>query len=329
MQNNKIMVLSGKDVRNVLAMSDCIDSMQEVFQLLGEEDIEIPLRTAIKMEAEKGVALIMPSYLPQINRVGVKAVNVHKGNTAKGLPMNQGLVIIFDSITGTPIAIMDGNTITAMRTGAISGLATKYMAREDSKVVALIGAGIQGATQLEAVCVTREIEQIYVFDLNTNAAEEFAKRTQEKLGVDTKVGRFPEDISKADIICTATPSTKPLFSDDIVTKGTHINSVGAFTFNMCEISTETILRSRVVVDEMEAALSEAGDLIQPISKGIITQDHIYAELGELATGTKRGRQSEEEITFFKTVGISLQDLAAANKVLTKAKAIGDGLEVEM
>lgn len=330
-KSNKILILSGKDVRKVLSMSDCIDAMQGVFKLLGEGGVEIPLRTAVNLESEEGngTALFMPSYLPNINKVGIKAVNVHKGNTAKGLPMNQGLVMIFDSVTGSPLALMDGNTITSMRTGAISGLATKYMAREDAKVVSLIGTGVQGATQLEAMCAVRDIEKIYVFDRNPESAEKFAVKMQEQLGLSVVVGSYPDDLSKADIICTATPATSPVFADNVLPKGVHINSVGAFTFDMCEISIETILRSKVVVDEMHAALSEAGDLMQPIAKGIITKDHIFAELGDLATGKKQGRATEDETTWFKTVGVAVQDLATADAILTKAREMGVGVEVEM
>lgn len=326
---NKLLILSSQDVLNALTMAECIDAMETTFALLGNKDITIPQRTVVPMEKEGGNALFMPSYLPHLDKVGVKALNVHKNNGAKGLPTNQALLMLFDSITGSPLALMDGNILTAKRTGAISGLATKLLAPENAKTVALFGPGVQGATQLEAVTTVRKIEKAFVYGSTLEKNKTFCEKMAENLGIEVTSATDPNRVSEVDIICTATPSTKALFDDNLIREGMHINAVGAYTYDMCEIPVETVLRSKIVVDEMEAALSEAGELMQPIAKGTMKHEDIFAEIGEIAAGLKPGRETDQEITFFKSVGIAIQDLAAANIVFNRAKEQGLGTFVEM
>lgn len=327
MTDNKLLILSKQDVLNTLSMTDCIDALEETFGLLAKKEITIPQRTVVPMEAGNG--LFMPSYLPHLDKVGVKALNVHKDNGAKGLPTNQALLMLFDAGTGSPLALMDGNVLTAKRTGAVSGLATKYLAPENAKTVALFGPGVQGATQLEAVAAVREIEKVFVYGRNKENTKAFADEISKNLNIEVVPESDLNTLSTVDIICTATPSTKALFDDKLVREGMHINAVGAYTFDMCEIPVETVLRSKIVIDEMEAALSEAGELMQPIAQGIMSQDDIFAEIGEIVAGLKPGRENDKEITFFKSVGVAIQDLAAANIVYKKAKEQGAGTCVEM
>lgn len=329
MKNNTIRILSGQDVSKVLSMSECIDTMETTFSLLGKGNITLPHRTVVPMPEERGNALFMPSYLPHINKVGIKALNVHKHNGEKGLPTNQAMLMLFDSVTGSPLALMNGNVLTAMRTGAISGLATKYLARKNSKVVALIGPGVQGETQLEAVAAVRDIEKVFVYGSSLEKAEAYAQKMSTKLNIEIIPSTNYDNISQADIVCTATPSITPLFNDNLISKGTHINAVGSYTYEMNEIPIDTILRSKIVVDEMEAALSEAGELMQAIANNLMTKEDIFAEIGQVVSGIKPARESEEEITFFKSVGVSIQDLASANLVLNKAQELGIGTEVEI
>lgn len=329
MTSNKILILSSQDVRNVLSMSECIDAMETTFGLLGKKNITIPQRTVVPMEAEGGNALFMPSYLPHLKKVGIKALNVHKNNGAIGLPTNQALVMIFDSVTGTPLALMDGNVLTAKRTGAVSGLATKYLARKNAKTVALFGPGVQGETQLEAMAAVRDLDKVFVYGRNVKKTKAFSEKVSENLGVEVIPTTDFDLLATVDIVCTATPSTQPLFNDKLIRSGTHINAVGAYTYDMCEIPVETVLRSKIIVDEMEAALSEAGELMQPIAKGTMREEDIHAEIGEIVAEVKPGREGDEEVTFFKSVGVAIQDLATADLVLRKAKEQGIGTEVEM
>lgn len=329
MAHNTIRILSGQDVRKTLSMSECIDTLETTFSLLGQGGITIPHRTVIPMAAEGGNALFMPSHLAHINRVGIKALNVHKGNGLHGLPTNQAMLMLFDSRSGSPLALINGNVLTAIRTGAISGLATKWLAREESKVAAIIGPGVQGETQLEAVAAVRPIEKVFVYGTSSDKTEAYAQKMSARLDLEIIPTTDYKYLSQADIICTATPSTTPLFNDNLVSQGTHINAVGSYTYDMNEIPLETILRSKIVVDEMESALTEAGELMQAIDNKVMVKEDIFAEIGEIVSEQKIGRESEQELTFFKSVGVSIQDLAAADLVLRKAETLGMGTEVEI
>ena len=329
MKKHKILCLSSKDVGMALTMSQCIDAMADAFTQLAKGQAEVPLRTDLHMPEAHGRALFMPAYLPNQERVGVKAIMVHKQNPEKGMPMIHSMVMVFDSSTGSPLAVMDGEVLTAMRTGAVSGLATRLLARENSEIAAVFGAGVQGETQLEAVCAVREIKKAYVFDLNRGHAHAYAAKMGEKCGIEVVVADTPYAVSEADVICTATSSNKPVFDDIMIGAGIHINGVGSYRPDMCEIPPETVVRAKVVVDQMNASLSEAGDLVQPIEQGLIAEDHIHGELGDILSGGKPSRENDKEITFFKSVGVAVQDLAAANLILHNAIERGLGMEFIM
>ena len=327
MIEKKILCLSASDVRKVLTMQDCIETMRGAFAQLVNGEALVPLRSTLTMPSKNGGALFMPVYLPNIQRVGLKAVTVYQDNPSKGLPMIHAVVMVFDASTGIPLAVMDGEVITAMRTGAVSGLATKLLARENAKIVAIIGAGVQGETQLEAVCTVRDIKKAYIFDRNRERREDFVKKMTEKLAMEIIAAESMDVLSEADVICTATTSKVPVFRNTDIGVGVHINSVGSYRPDMAEIPPETIMRAKLVVDQMQACLSEAGDILQPIELGLVSRDHIYGELGELVTGMKGARETEDEITVFKSVGLAVQDLATADLILTKAKKLGLGVEV--
>jgi ornithine cyclodeaminase len=228
---------------------------------------------------------------------------------------------------------MDGTYLTALRTGAASGAATDLLARRDARVVAIFGAGTQGRTQLEAVCTARSITQVFVFDKERKRAERFVAEMGSRgapIPEEIEIASSPaEAVRRADILCTATTSTVPVFEGKELRPGTHINAVGAYTPQMQEVDVETIRRAKVVIDSRDASLAEAGDLIIPLRQGTITERHIHAEIGEIVAGRKPGRTSEEEITYFKSVGVAVQDVAAARRILEKATELGLGTEVEL
>lgn len=327
MKENTILVLSGNDLRKVLTMKDCIDVMSNAFVALSNGEVEVPLRTAIDMEPDNGGALFMPVYSSDISRVAVKTVMINKDNPAQGLPFIHAMVMLFDSATGAPLALMDGEVITAMRTGAVSGLATKILAREDSKIAAVIGTGAQGETQLEAVCCTRNIVKAYVFDLDKDRAQAFAAKMSEKLELEVLVAESQLTLTEADVICTSTSSPQPVFDDANLKSGAHINGVGSYRKDMAEIPAQTIQRSKLVVDQRHGCLAEAGDITQPIEQGLITAEHIHGELGELVNGSVSARESAEEVTVFKTVGVAVQDLVTAALALDLANKSGVGQKV--
>ena len=324
MKENEIAILSGQVLKDLLTMEDCILAMKDAFASLGRGEVEVPLRTLVDRPEDNGLSLFMPVYSAGVSRLCLKTIMQNRDNPDKGLPLIHAVVQLFDSATGAPLALMDGEVITSMRTGAVSGLATDLLARATANTAAIIGTGVQGETQLEAVCSVRDIERAYVFDLDQQRAASFATKMADRLKVEVKVAGNKEVLSEADIICTSTSSSTPVFNDGNIKAGAHINGVGSYRPEMAEIPAETIRRSKVVVDQLKGCLSEAGDLIQPIESGIIAVEHLHGELGDLVNGTITARESEEEITVFKSVGIAIQDLATANLALELSKKHGVG-----
>lgn len=319
MKADTIQYFSGDDLKNILTMEKCIEAMGSAFSALGSGDASMPLRTRLEMEADNGTALFMPVYLPGISKVGVKTVTMARNNPEKGLPLIHAMMMVFDSSNGIPLAVMDGEVITAMRTGAVSGLATSLLARKDASIAAVIGTGPQGRTQLEAVCKVRDIQKVYVFGLQADKTNAFAEKMREKLNIEVVAAKSAATLREADVICTATSSELPVFDDLHIKNGAHINGVGSYKPDMAEIPPSTIARAKVVVDQMQGCLAEAGDLIQPIQQGLITKDHIHGELGDLVLGKISSRETEEEITVFKSVGVAVQDLITADLVLKIAQ----------
>ena len=329
---SKILILSRKDVESIITMRDTIEVMKTAFAELTEGSAVLPQRISIFAEEQKGLSLYMPAFLPKIESLAVKVVTVFKENPTKfKLPTTLGKVLLQDIQTGDVICIMDGGYLTAMRTGAVSGCAIEYLARKDSKRASLFGAGAQGETQLIAACEARpNMEHCKVFDLRHHVAKAFAAKMSTKLNIAVEVAKSPEKaVRGSDIVLTATTSPDPLFKDEWLEAGVHISGVGSSTPETREIGTETVKRAKIVCDQVSACLAEAGDLIIPINQGVIKEDHIYAELGEIVNGKKAGRQNDSEITFFKSVGLAIQDAAAAKLVYDKARERDKGIEVEI
>lgn len=262
--------------------------------------------------------------------MGIKIVTLFDKNPLQGLPRLQALMVVVDGRCGSPLAVLDGASLTALRTGAASGAATDLLARPEAKRAALFGAGVQGRTQLEAVCAVRRIEKAHVFDKDPRCAESFAREMSGPLNIEVEASASPsEAVRDADVVCTTTTSSSPVFADGDLKEGAHINAVGSYQPHVQEIPAETIARALVVVDQREAALAETGDLIIPLERGIIDEAHIRGELGEIAAGTKGGRASDDQVTLFKSVGVAVQDLAAADRALANASKLGLGTSVPL
>ncbi len=329
----KIRVLSREDLRRALPMSEAIEAVKEAYVQLSTGQATMPLRTPLDITRYEGLVLLMPAYLMGSDELGLKVVSVFPHNTSRGLPIIHALVALFEAATGRPQAVMDGTYLTALRTGAASGAATDLLARHDAQVAAILGAGVQGRTQLEAICHVRDIVKVKVYDLVPQKAEEYVTEMRERghpIPKDITTARSPrEAVDGADIICTATTSTSPVFVDGDLKVGVHINGIGSYTPEMQEIDEETVQTAKVVVDSREACWAEAGDLIVPLQKGLIDREHIYAELGEIIADARPGRTTPKEITFFKSVGIAVQDVATASRALQAAERMGLGVEVEL
>jgi ornithine cyclodeaminase/alanine dehydrogenase-like protein (mu-crystallin family) len=318
----EIRILSAADVKAALPMQDAIDVMRSAFGQFSAGKAVVPLRS--RLHTEKGVTLLMPAYLQESRNLVIKIASVYKRNPELGLPTVAAVVIVLDPDTGMPLAIMDGDSVTAVRTGAAGGLAADLLSRQEAKKVVLFGAGVQGRSQLRAVMTVRAVEEVFVVDRVEQKAKDLAGEigTWPHPPAATIPSTIQEAVRKADIILAATTSTTPLFDGNDLRPGTHITGVGAFTPHMQEIDEATIGRARVIVDSREACLAEAGDIIKANAS-------IDAELGEIVNGQRPGRQHREEITLFKSVGLAAQDAAAAGAILARAEDKGFGTVVDI
>lgn len=328
-----MLILTADDVRKALPMNQAIEAMKSAYASLSNGTAVVPLRTRLPIPNSEALSLFMPAYVHSLEAqaLAIKVVSLFPTNPARGLAYIQAAVLVFDSETGRAIALLEGSSLTAIRTGAASGAAIDLLARKDSKVAAVFGAGAQGRTQLEAACTARQIETAYIFDADTEKAKSFAEEMKGKNSIpqDMRVAQSAKEaIENADIICTATTSTKPVFDDKDLNAGTHISAVGSYLPEMQEVPAETLLRAKIFIDSRSASLEEAGDLIQPLRAGLFDESHIWGELGEVVSGRISGRQSQEEITYFKSVGIAVQDAMAAQGALKNARTMNIGKEVD-
>lgn len=309
-------ILNSEMVRRALPMRDAIECMREAFGQLSRGEAALPTRMRIDSPADSGVALIMACHSSAQRYYSIKAATVYPGNPNIGLPTIQSSLILISSVTGSPVAIMDGASLTAIRTGAASGVATDLLSNPTASTVAIIGAGVQARTQLEAVCCVRSIRWARVYCRNFESARRFAEEMSASLAICVEAASSPAAaLADADIVCTATPSRSPVFADSDLMTGAHINAVGAFKPEMIEIPSETVIRAFTVVDHFESACEEAGDLLAPLSRGEIKQSHFETELGDLQNSRTPGRTSPQQITLFKSVGVAIQDLCAAVRVV--------------
>jgi ornithine cyclodeaminase/alanine dehydrogenase-like protein (mu-crystallin family) len=328
-----MLLLNAEDVRRSLSMKEAIEAMKRAYTAISDGKAVVPLRTRLSIPNSDALSLFMPAYVhsEDSQALAIKVVSLFPTNPARGLEYIQAAVLFFNPETGQAIALLEGSSLTAIRTGAAGGAAVDLLARKDSKILAIFGAGAQARTQLEAACTARNVETVFLFSLNTERAQVLAEEMKGKgpIPKDVRVARSPKEaIENADIICTATTSLKPVFNDQDVKTGTHISAVGSYTPEMQEVPAETLQRAKIFVDSRTASLEEAGDLIQPIRAGLFDESHIYGELGELVLGKISGRQSQEEITYFKSVGIAVQDAMAAQVALNNAYKMNIGTEVD-
>jgi len=273
--------------------------------------------------------LFIPAYIHGQSIVSLKTVTVYNNNPAKNLPMIHALVTIFDADTGRPLAVMDGEELTAIRTGAAAGLASDLLSRQDSAVLAVIGAGRQAFSQAAAVLTVRNIQEVYIIDKDMEKAENLASDLKSMYKLKTAAYTDSSAVKYADTICTVTPSLNPVFGDSDLKEGVHINAMGSYRPDMQEIPAETMGRALIVVDSREACLKEPGDIIIAINQGKFSEDNIYAELGEIESGKFPGRENNQQVSLFKSVGNAVQDLMAAQVILKNAEKMNLGQTVNL
>ncbi|MEI7771067.1 MAG: ornithine cyclodeaminase [Chloroflexales bacterium] len=327
-------VLSGDDVRRAVPMGAAIDVVETAFARLSDGSAVVPLRMHLETPERDAVSLFMPARIAggASAALGIKVVSVFPQNARNHAePTIYALVSLFDPETGRPLAVIDGTYLTALRTGAASGVATRHMARADAHRLAVFGAGTQALPQILAVCAVRPIDTVWIVNRSRDRAALLAARLRgEGYRGDVLIApSAAQALANADVVCTATSSATPLFCDADLRPGTHINAVGAYTPTMAEVPGETVARARLIVDQLAAAWAEAGELVQARAAGLIDASHVAGEIGAVVTGAIPGRTAEDQITMFKSVGNAVQDLAVGALALSHAEGRGLGVEVSL
>jgi alanine dehydrogenase len=311
-------------------MTEVIEAVEKGFREYKTGSSVVPVRMPVRIEKTGGVFLFMPAYLERENSFGTKIISVFPENLSSGLSTLQAVYLLNDPTTGEFLALMDGILLTAMRTGAASAVATKYLSRQNSETLGIIGTGAQAPFQAEAVCKVRPIQRILVYDRDLEFAENFSKMVFKNLQIPVKVTTASRDVViGSDILVTVTTSAVPVFDGRDLKTGTHINAVGAYTPDMHELDEVTVNKSKIVVDTYEGCMAEAGDLLIPMREGKLSKESIYADLGEIVLGKKSGRIRDDEITLFESVGFALEDLVTARLAYQRAKEKGMGLEFRL
>jgi ornithine cyclodeaminase/alanine dehydrogenase-like protein (mu-crystallin family) len=326
----KILMLTHDEVKELLPISECIPLMAEALISFAKGKSSQPLRMIFRPPEALGLMSLMPSYRSDAFPVfGLKAVCVFPGNPAKGKDTHQGAVILFSFETGEPLAIESASAITAVRTAAVSAVAIDLLARRDAGVLAIIGAGIQGRAHLEAINHVRDLTGVRVADKMTERTQKFVEEMGPRYSFPIRpMASVEAAVKEADILVTVTNSSEPVIRRDWIAAGTHINAVGACVPSAREIDSQTMASSKLFVDKRESTLQEAGDYLLALKEGAIGPDHIQAEIGEVLIGAKPGRKSNEEITLFKSLGLAIEDLAAAEYAYRKALEKNLGTRVE-
>lgn len=323
-------MLSRAEVEGLISMREAIEAVEGAFRAKGLGKVQMPPKSYVYFNRYKGDFRVMPAYLEEQDAAGVKIVNAHPRNPKEhSLPAVMAIIVLVDPKTGVPLAIMDGTWITNIRTGAGGAVAVKYLAREDSRIVAMIGAGVQARTQLIALNEVLDVEEVRVNDISAENAAHYAEEMGKQLGINVKVIEDTRNaVEGADVIVTTTPVGKPILMNDWVSEGVHINAIGADAPGKQELDSQILTRAKIVVDDVEQAI-HGGEVNVPFSQGIIARGDIYADLGEVITGKKPGRTSRDEITVFDSTGLAVQDIATDWVVYKKAREAGKGIEVEL
>ena len=327
----KILILDSEQIRELLPMRDCIELMADALSSLARDEVFQPLRTIIRPPEARGLLGLMPAYRTgDHGAFGMKAICVFPGNPAIGKDAHQGAVMLFSRETGEIIALMNASEITAIRTAAVSAVATRLLARDDAHELAIIGAGVQARTHLAALDAVREITQARVACRNIEHAQEVVLEMQPRFSFPIEAVKTNEEaVRGADLVVTATSSQEPVLHKDWISPGAHVNAIGTHSPNSREIDSATMAAARIFVDRRESALNEAGDYLLAANEGLINAESIVGEIGELLIGTKQGRNSVDEITLFKSLGLAIEDVACAEYLYQKALSQSFGTWVNL
>ena len=325
----EVLIVNQAEVPRLLPMKECIDVMARAFASLARGHAQMPVRQILWLDEKRGALGLMPAHLTNHAALGLKAVTFFPGNEGTELDSHQGAVLLFETGRGRLLAIIDATSLTSVRTAAVSGLATRLLARPEAADLALVGSGVEARTHLEAMLAVRALKRIRVASKTFERAKSFADRESKRHGVTvTPCPSVEEAVAGADIVCTVTSSREPVVRGAWLAPGAHVNAVGSSVPVARELDSDAVKRARLFVDHRESALAEAGDFLLARADGAVTDDHIVGGLGELVTGQVPGRQSPTEITLFKSVGLAIEDVAAAQHIHSKARGAKIGTFLE-
>jgi ornithine cyclodeaminase/alanine dehydrogenase-like protein (mu-crystallin family) len=323
-----VLVIDQAEVARLLPVAECIPVMERVLKTLSEGKALLPLRTVVWAPEKTGALGAMPSFLGDPRCFGIKVITVFPGNTR--YDAHQGAVLLFEAEEGRLLAILDATEITANRTAAVSGVATRTLAREDARSLAILGSGTQARTHLEAMLAVRPIQEVRVFSKTPEKARAFAETESKRHGLRVAAASSAEEaVRGADVVCTTTSSKEPVVRGEWLLPGTHVNAVGASVAAARELDGAAVAKARLFVDRRESALAEAGDFLLAKKEGLVADEHILGELGDVLLGRVAGRTSASEVTLFKSVGIAVEDLASAHEIHRRAEAAGVGTRVAL
>jgi ornithine cyclodeaminase len=312
--------INKEKIASLLPMNECIEVMEKMFRSLVNGECVQPLRSLMWLPEKKGILGMMPGHADNLGVMGIKVITVFHSNRSEGLPSHQGVVILFDGKHGQPLMMFDAAEITAIRTAAASGVATKLLAKKNAETLAIIGAGEQAKQHIEAMLLVRRIKKINIWNRNEKNAVQLAEKTFEKYKIPVSVEKnIEEAVKNADIICTTTSSQEPIVMGEWINEGAHINAVGSSVAVARELDTNAVIKSKLFADCYESIFNEGGDFLIPQKEGALSDDHVKGEIGEVLLGKKKGRENDKEITLFKSLGIAAEDIFSAYHIYKKVK----------
>jgi ornithine cyclodeaminase len=325
----EVIVLGERDVYELLTIADCIDVMDGAFRTVAAGNFAQPQRLIAWLPGGRGAIGSMPAYLGDPDTLAAKVITVFPENRAAGLESHQGSVLLHETQTGRPLAIVHAGAVTAIRTAAVSALAARILSNPNATRLGLLGSGTQARTHLEAMRAIRPIAHVKVWSRTPDHANAFAAQESARCGIPIEVASSPRDaVRGSEIVCTLTAATAPVLEGEWLEPGMHVSAAGSSVPPFRELDSQAVERARVFVDNRECVLNEADDLRVPIAEGVVTPEHILGDLGELVTGKVRGRTTPADVTLFKSVGMAIEDAAAARELFSRAKARGRGTRVE-
>jgi alanine dehydrogenase len=325
-----MLILSEADVRQLLPMEELIPAMADALAAFSAGAVQQPLRTVIEVGASKAFFGVMPAFIPESGALGTKLVTVFGSNLALGLPSHLATIVLLDSTTGEMRGLLDGRYITEARTAAVSAVSTRHLARPDASQLAIIGSGVQAWSHLEALRLVRTLSEVRVWSPTAAHRERFAREAEQKLSMPVRTARSAEEaLDGADLIVLVSSAREPVARSAWVGEGAHVCAVGACRPDQREMDSDLVARGQLFVDSRTGALAEAGDIVLPIKERRFTADHIAGELGEVVSGRVTGRSSSSDVTIFKSLGMAVEDVAAAHLAFEKAAARGLGRGVLM